>query len=60
MANAMRKFIKNNRDEITKRIIKLHPDTESLVSMNDEERRVMIINEPKLTEWARSEGVVIA
>ena len=59
MANAMANFIRDNRDEITKRIIKLHPDTAELKSMNDEERRIMIINEPELTEWAKSEGVVI-
>jgi len=60
MAMAMAKFIRENRDEITARIIKLHPDLESLKSINDEERRVMIINEPELTEWARANGVVIS
>lgn len=51
-------FINKFRTQITARIIELHKDLKSLVSMNDEERRVMIINEPVLIEWAKSEGVV--
>jgi len=59
MSRKMQSFIKENRKEITKRIIELHPDTEALKSINDDERRVMILNEPELTKWARSQGVVI-
>lgn len=55
----MATFINKFRTKITARIKKIHEDLESLVSMNDEERRIMIINEPELTEWAKSEGVVI-
>lgn len=53
-------FINNNRRKITAKIIELHEDLKSLVSMNDAERRVMILNEPSLATWATSHGVVIA
>jgi hypothetical protein len=59
MSRKMQSFIRENRKEITKRIFKLHPDLEDLKSVNDEERRVMVINEPTLKNYARSQGVVI-
>ena len=60
MSRKMQSFIRENREEITKRIHELHPDTKTLKSINDKERKVMILNEPTLTDWARSQGVVIS
>jgi hypothetical protein len=53
-------FINKFRTQITAKIKEIHEDLESLVSMNDDERRVMIINEPELLQWAREQGVEIA
>jgi hypothetical protein len=53
-------FINKFRKQITKKIKEIHEDLEDLVSMNDDERRVMIINEPLLLKWAREQGVEIA
>ena len=61
MSRKMQSFIKENRAEITKRIFKLNPDLIGHVkTMNDDERKIMILNEPELTDWARSQGVVIS
>ena len=54
-------FINNNRRKITEKIFELHKDLKGFVKrMNDEERRVMILNEPTLANWATSEGVIVA
>ena len=56
----MATFINKFRRQITSRIIELHEDLKSLVSMKDAERKVMILNEPTLANWATSEGVIVA
>ena len=54
-------FINNNRKQITEKILELHEDLVGFVKrMSDDERRVMILNEPELTAWAISEGVQIS
>ncbi len=54
-------FIRNNRIAITEKIFELHDDLVGVVTkMNDTERRIMILNEPTLTAWAKEQGVVIA
>ena len=45
----MKDFIKNNRKEIT----------EATGATNDEDRRLWILNDEGLYNWARSEGVRI-
>jgi len=57
---AMRKFIQENRQEIDRIIVNHHPDLKALKSINDNERKVMVKNEPVLTEWAKREGVAVA
>ena len=57
----MKQFIKDNKTELFNRIFRLHKDLVGRVtSMNQKEMRIMVINEPTLTEWAKSQGVVIA
>ena len=54
-------FINNCRQELTKRIFKLHPDLVGKVkTVNDGERRIMVLNEPTLKTWAKTKGVVFA
>ena len=54
-------FIRNNRKAVSKKIFELHQDLVGFVkSVNDEERRVMILNEPELKQWAIQQGVVFA
>jgi hypothetical protein len=54
-------FINNYRTELTKRIFKLHSDLVGRVkTVNDDERRIMVLNEPSLKTWAISKGVVFA
>jgi hypothetical protein len=61
MTKTMKQFIKENKTELFNRILRIHKDLVGrITSMNQKEIRVMIINEPTLTDWARSEGVVIA
>jgi hypothetical protein len=56
----MRQFIREFRKEITKAIIALHPELKALKSFNDDERRVMVLNEPELKNFAKTKGVVFA
>ena len=57
----MKQFIKENKTELLNRILRLHKDLVGWVtSMNQKEMRIMVINEPTLTEWAKTEGVEIA
>jgi len=57
----MKQFIKENKTELFNRILRIHKDLVGrITSMNQKEMRVMIINEPTLTEWAKGQGVVIA
>jgi hypothetical protein len=48
----LRTWIKENREEIDKAIKKV-----SNVSIDDEERRIWVLNDEGLYSWARSEGV---
>lgn len=57
----MKQFIKDNKTELFNRILRLHKDLVGrITSMNQKEIKVMVINEPTLTDWAKNEGVVIA
>jgi len=56
---SMRSFIRENRDKITGIILDLHPDLVYLKSVNDDERRVMIKNEPVLSVMAKEYGVKV-
>lgn len=51
----IQKFIKENRDELHKRIDRTCPDH----PRNDNELRLWILNDEDLYRWARSEGVKI-
>jgi len=54
-------FIRNNRKALTEKIYQLHADLVGFVkTMNDDERRVMVLNEPTLKAWAIESGVVFA
>ena len=53
---SMRDFIRENRAELDKAIRNACPNVGSL---NDEDRRQWILNDPGLYSWARSEGVNI-
>lgn len=54
-------FINNYRQELTRRIFSLHSDLVGKVkTVNDDERRIMVLNEPSLKTWAISKGVVFA
>jgi len=56
----MKNFIKENKTELFNRIFRLNKDLVGKVkSMNQKEMRVMVINEPELSKWATSQGVVI-
>jgi hypothetical protein len=57
---SMRDFIRDNKSKLIEKIIEIHEDLKALKSFSREEIRVMVINEPELTEWARREGVRIA
>ncbi len=48
-------WIKNNREEIDAAIKRVVPDCR----INDEERRLWILNDEGLYSWAKSEGVNI-
>ena len=57
----MKQFIKDNKTELFNRIFRLNKDLVGKVkSMNQKEMRVMVINEPELSKWAKEQGVVIA
>ena len=51
----MRDFIKENREELDECIKRVCPNCR----MNNEERRLWILNDEGLYNWARSEGVRI-
>ncbi len=48
----LRQFIKENRKELDEAIKRVVPDTR----LNDEERRLWILNDEGLYNWARSSG----
>jgi hypothetical protein len=50
-----RNFIKENRQELDDCIRRVCPD----IRINDEERRLWILNDEGLYRWARREGVLI-
>lgn len=52
----LRTFIKENREEIDKAILRVCPNCDSF---NDNERRLWVLNDEGLYLWARSEGVNI-
>jgi Leu/Phe-tRNA-protein transferase len=52
----MQKFIKEHRAEIDAAILRVCPNC---TRHNDEERRLWILNDEGLYNWARSEGVKI-
>jgi len=51
----MAEFIKQNKEELDKAIHNVVPN----VRLNNEERRMWILNDEGLYRWARSEGVRI-
>ena len=51
----LREFIKENKDEIDESIKSVCPNC----SLNNEERRLWILNDEGLYLWARREGVRI-
>ena len=51
----MRDFIKENREELDECIKRVCPNCR----LNNEERRLWILNDEGLYRWARSEGVRI-
>lgn len=51
----LKNFIKENREELDECIKRVCPNCR----MNDEERRLWILNDEGLYRWARSEGVRI-
>lgn len=51
----LKQFIRENRDEIDRCVRSVVPSAR----MNDEERRLWILNDEGLYRWARSEGVRI-
>lgn len=52
---SIRQFIRENREEIDAAIRRACPNC----SLNNEERRMWILNDEGLYRWARSEGVRI-
>lgn len=48
----LRQFIKENRKELDEAIKRVVPNTR----LNDEERRLWILNDEGLYNWARSSG----
>ena len=51
----LKEFIKENKDEIDNCILRVCPNC----SMNNNERRLWVLNDESLYNWARSEGVKI-
>jgi hypothetical protein len=51
----LKQFIRDNRDELDRAIHSVVPE----VRLNDEERRLWILNDEGLYLWARGEGVRI-
>lgn len=52
----LREFIKENREELTAAILRACPNARRI---DDEERRLWILNDEGLYNWARSRGVKI-
>jgi hypothetical protein len=55
----LKQFIKENRVELDRLIGKILDGMEYHKYKNDEERRLWILNDEGLYNWARSEGVRI-
>jgi hypothetical protein len=56
----LREFIRENRNELDRAIARAMGRTvEELPYRNDEERRLWVLNDEGLYNWARSEGVRI-
>jgi hypothetical protein len=55
----LKQFIKENRQEIDRCIIQVLGNSNHHRFRNDEERRLWILNDEGLYNWARSEGVRI-
>lgn len=53
---SIREFIREHREELTQAILRACPNAQHI---NDEERRLWILNDEGLYNWARSEGVAI-
>jgi hypothetical protein len=53
MAKSLQNFIKENRQEIDAAIKRVCPD----IRLNDKERRLWILNDEGLYNWAHSERV---
>lgn len=51
----LRDFIRENKEELDRAIKRVVPD----VRLTDQERRLWILNDEGLYNWARSEGVRI-
>ena len=55
----LREFIARNRTELDECISRALGGPENHVYRNDEERRLWVLNDEGLYNWARSEGVPI-
>lgn len=56
----LRQFIKKHRDDIDSCIARaMHRTVSELPYRNDRERRLWILNDEGLYQWAQSEGVQI-
>ena len=55
----LKAFIKDNRAELDKCIAYALGGDEHYTHQNDEERRLWVLNDEGLYNWARSEGVRI-
>ena len=56
----MKQFIADNKTELFNRILRLHKDLVGYVkSVNVQECRTMIKNEPTLKAWAEANGVTV-
>ncbi len=55
----LKQFIKDNRQELDKRIERVLGGPDQHRFRNDEERRLWILNDEGLYLWARSKGVKI-
>lgn len=49
----LKNFIKENKEELDECIKRVYPDCK----LNNEERRLWILNDEGLYRWAKSEGV---
>jgi hypothetical protein len=53
-AKSLRQFIREHREELTQAILRACPNAERI---DDDERRLWILNDEGIYRWARSEGV---